>query len=113
MVKSVKHLNHTLPIHLKSPPPRISQPEHGMRHRRWQLGRRHNFVDGGGGFRANCSQVRRPWRAVCVYRLRPASMSDHWSVEGGAVAALCLRAWVVCAGRMAVRGGQRVKFDDF
>ena len=37
---------------------------------------------GGGGSQANHSQVRRPWRALCVYRRRPASMPDHGGAEG-------------------------------
>ena len=44
-------------------------------------------------FRANHSQVRRPWRAVRVYRRRPADMPDYGSAEG-----------VILPSRLCVRG---------
>ena len=49
-------------------------------------------------FRANRSQVRRPWRMVCVYRRRPPSMPDHGSAEGVMLPSqLCVRGLGSCA----------------
>jgi len=71
-----------------------------MRYRRWRwrLGRCHNFMDYGRVFRANRSQVRRPWRMVCVYSRRPASMPDHGGAEGVMLPLrLCVRGLGSCA----------------
>jgi len=74
----------------------------------------HNFEGCGGVFRANRSQLRRPWRAVYVYRRRPASMPDH-GVHEGVVRPLrlCVRGLGSCALGGDVRRWQGVKFDDF
>jgi hypothetical protein len=85
-----------------------------MRHRRWRLGGRHNFMGGSGGFRANHIQVRRSWRAVCIYRRRPTSMPYHGSAEEVVLPSqLCVRRLGSCASGGDDRGGQGVWCDEF
>ena len=86
-----------------------------MRHRRWRLGGCHNFVGVGGGFPGEPQSSTATVACGMCISPPPSQHAGSWGRRGGdvAVVALCQRAWVVCAGRMAVRGGQGVQFGDF
>ena len=100
-----KHLDYLLPILPKRILHCNSQPEASDVAQTLAFGWVPQFRGRRRGFRANHSQVRRPWCAVCVYRRRLASIPDHESIEGW-----CCRRGFASTGLSRVRRDLRSRW---